>query len=141
MKERVNKELILRKIDDIEEELKKIKNIKDITIDEFLSDEDRVDALKFRLLKIIEASIGICSHVVVKLFGIIPESYSECFKILGDKKIIDKELSNKLVKMAKFRNLLIHMYYKVDDREVYKIIKENLSDIEMFVKEIEEKFL
>ncbi len=30
---------------------------------------------------------------------------------------------------------------KVDDREVYKIIKENLSDIEMFVKEIEEKFL
>ncbi|RLD13351.1 MAG: DUF86 domain-containing protein, partial [Caldiserica bacterium] len=34
-----------------------------------------------------------------------------------------------------------HMYYKVDDREVYKIIKENLSDIELFVKEIKEKFL
>ena len=30
---------------------------------------------------------------------------------------------------------------KVDDREVYKIIKENLSDVKMFVKEIKEKFL
>jgi len=30
---------------------------------------------------------------------------------------------------------------KVDDIGVYKIIKESLSDIELFVKEIKEKFL
>ncbi len=36
--------------------------------------------------------------------------------------------------MAKFRNLLIHLYTKIDDIEVYRILKENLGDVKIFIK-------
>lgn len=31
--------------------------------------------------------------------------------------------------MARFRNLLVHMYFKVDYGQVYRVIHENLGDL------------
>jgi uncharacterized protein YutE (UPF0331/DUF86 family) len=38
--------------------------------------------------------------------------------------------------MARFRNLLVHGYARVDNARVLEIIRENLDDIKAFVKEI-----
>jgi uncharacterized protein YutE (UPF0331/DUF86 family) len=34
--------------------------------------------------------------------------------------------------MARFRNLLVHMYWKIDYVEVHKIIREHLNDLRAF---------
>jgi uncharacterized protein YutE (UPF0331/DUF86 family) len=39
--------------------------------------------------------------------------------------------------MARFRNRLVHFYYRVDDKEVYDILKNNLLDFENFIESIE----
>ncbi len=132
----INKELIIKKIEEINSFLDLLENYKDLEMDKFLNDRNVVDATKFRLINIMEACMNICSHIVIKMFNKIPESYVDCFKILGEKGIIDKELSINLIKMAKFRNLLIHLYSKVDDSEIYKILKQNLVDIKKFMQEI-----
>ncbi len=132
----INKELIIKKIEEINSFLDLLENYKDLEMDKFLNDRNVVDATKFRLINIMEACMNICSHIVIKMFNKIPESYGDCFKILGEKGIIDKELSINLIKMAKFRNLLIHLYSKVDDSEIYKILKQNLVDIKKFMQEI-----
>lgn len=77
-------------------------------------------------------------NIVVKKYNIIPETYGDCFKILREKNLINENLANNLVNMVKFRNLLIHLYSKVNDSEVYKILKENLGDVKNFVKEVSE---
>lgn len=132
----INKELIIKKIEEINSFLDLLENYKDLEMDKFLNDRNVVDATKFRLINIMEACMNICSHIVIKMFNKIPESYVDCFKILGEKGIIDKELSINLIKMTKFRNLLIHLYSKVDDSEIYKILKQNLVDIKKFMQEI-----
>jgi len=132
----INKDLIIKKIEEINSFLDLLENYKDLEMDKFLNDRNVVDATKFRLINIMEACMNICSHIVIKMFNKIPESYGDCFKILGEKGIIDKELSINLIKMAKFRNLLIHLYSKVDDSEIYKILKQNLVDIKKFMQEI-----
>ncbi|GAG51554.1 unnamed protein product, partial [marine sediment metagenome] len=38
--------------------------------------------------------------------------------------------------MAGYRNRLVHFYHDVNDNELYLILKNNLSDMENFVKEI-----
>lgn len=48
--------------------------------------------------------------------------------------IIDEDFSNSLKKMAKFRNKLVHIYWEIDDKMVYDIIKNNINDIEKFMK-------
>lgn len=42
-------------------------------------------------------------------------------------------MAKNLVKIVKFRNLLIHLYSKVNYSEVYKILKENLRDVKNMV--------
>lgn len=133
----INKDLITKKLNEINEILDLLEPCKNLRLEEFLKNKELVDATKYRLINIIEACINICNHIVVKKFKIVPETYGDCFKILGDRKVIDKNLSLNLTKMAKFRNLLIHLYSKIDDREVYRILKENLIDIKNFIKEIE----
>lgn len=62
--------------------------------------------------------------------------YKEIAKALGNKGIITDKLAERLRLMAGYRNRLIHFYYEISDKELYLILKNNLLDIEGFVKEI-----
>ena len=61
---------------------------------------------------------------------------AECFEVLGENNLLDKELCQNLVKMARFRNLLIHKYWNIDEKKVYYFAKNNLSDFEKFIEAI-----
>jgi len=45
-------------------------------------------------------------------------------------------LAERLSDMARFRNILVHGYAKVDNLKVLEIVKEELKDIDDFVEEI-----
>ncbi|BER93300.1 DUF86 domain-containing protein [Atrimonas thermophila] len=45
-------------------------------------------------------------------WGIL-ESYVDTFVILGRKGVVPETLAQNLVNMARFRNLLVHFYWKV----------------------------
>lgn len=89
-----------------------------------------------RLIVAIDAAVSICNHIASRLSTKAPESYSKCFEILCDLKIISKALSKKLAAMARFRNLLVHLYWQVDDGKVYDFIKSEIKDIENYLEEI-----
>ncbi|HHY95018.1 MAG TPA: DUF86 domain-containing protein [Firmicutes bacterium] len=38
--------------------------------------------------------------------------------------------------MAKFRNLLVHKYGKIDDARVYEIIRSDLGDLEEYIAKV-----
>jgi len=60
---------------------------------------------------------------------------------LRDRGIISKELSKKLINMAKFRNLLVHLYWKVDDEKIYEILQSELADFDEFIEQIARRYL
>jgi len=68
----------------------------------------------------------------------VPEEYAECFAILGEAGIIPQELSQRLQKMARFRNVLVHLYWTVDYERLYDIVHDNLDDLRKFVQAIGE---
>ena len=47
-----------------------------------------------------------------------------------------RDLANKLVEMAKFRNLLVHMYEDVDNEKLFSILQNNIDDFQRFIKAI-----
>ncbi|MEM5828438.1 MAG: HepT-like ribonuclease domain-containing protein [Candidatus Aenigmatarchaeota archaeon] len=63
-----------------------------------------------------------------------PESYSDVFKVLEENKIISKKFSSKLQSMSSFRNILLHRYPFIDRNKLLEIAKEDVKDIEKFVK-------
>ncbi len=97
-----------------------------------LSSAADTDIMKYNLIIAIQAAIDICYHIVAKEGGRAPQGYGDCFKILGEREIISLPFAQKLGRMAKFRNLLVHLYGEVDDQRVYRIMREDLSDLEKF---------
>ncbi|MBU2440103.1 DUF86 domain-containing protein [bacterium] len=60
---------------------------------------------------------------------------------MRDRGIISKELSKKLINMAKFRNLLVHLYWKVNDEKIYEILQYELVDFDEFIEQIARRYL
>jgi uncharacterized protein YutE (UPF0331/DUF86 family) len=68
-----------------------------------------------------------------------PTTMSEAFDILNEERIISAKLTNELVKMVGFRNIITHDYEKIDYEVVCTVLQKGRRDIESFLKRIEEK--
>ena len=68
--------------------------------------------------------------------GRAPQDYADCFSILADLQAVDSDLVDRLKKMARFRNLIVHLYWQVDDRRVYQIIQSEVGDLDTFRQQI-----
>lgn len=79
---------------------------------EFLGDTKAVNSAKYLLIVCCEAAIDICSHLAARRGGRAPEDYADCFEVLREMKALDPDLSSRLARMARFRNLLVHLYWK-----------------------------
>lgn len=132
----LNQELIRTRCQEIEESLNRLEGIKVKPKEDFLKDQDAQDIACYRLLVAIEAALGLCYHVAAKRLRKVPGEYAECFANLADAGIISTDLSEKLQRMARFRNLLVHTYWKVDYATLYELIQHNLKDLRHFSKAI-----
>jgi uncharacterized protein YutE (UPF0331/DUF86 family) len=53
----------------------------------------------------------------------VPEEYACCFVALEQAGLIPGDLSCRLQQMARLRNLLVHVYWKIDYGQVYDILR------------------
>jgi len=132
----LNLDLIRDRFHDIEQSVQRLEHIQALPLDTFLADQDALDVACYRLLVAIEAALQICFHVSAQQLRRVPDEYAECFAILGEADILPPDLSHNLQQMARFRNLLVHLYWQIDYRRVYQIIQERLGDLRAFVRAI-----
>ncbi|MFH1950524.1 MAG: DUF86 domain-containing protein [Pseudomonadota bacterium] len=133
----LNIDKLYAKFRDIRDSVGRLRRFGDISLDEFLKDKDKQDIASFRLIVATEAAIDICLHVAAKVLREVPEEYAGCFQLLGDRDLIDRELSLRLAKMARFRNLLVHRYWEIDYTRMYQVITgPDLADLEEFILQI-----
>ena len=133
----LNVALLRMKIEKINESLERLKRIRNVSLPDFLNNQDLKDIACFRLLIVIEDALAVCFHISAKNLKRIPTEYGECFRILAHEGIVPKDLAERLSLMARFRNVLVHQYWDVDFKRVYAIIKEDLGHIEAFLESIE----
>jgi uncharacterized protein YutE (UPF0331/DUF86 family) len=76
----------------------------------------------------IETCVDIAGHLISDKELRVPTSYSDAFLSLKENRVLDEALFTRLKKMAKFRNVVVHHYDKVDAEIVVGILKRNLSD-------------
>ena len=67
-----------------------------------------------------------------------PTNYRESFLILAENSLISKNLAEKMKNWAGLRNLITHIYEKVDDSRIYDILQSDINDIMEFIKAIYE---
>ena len=132
----VDIEKIKQRITEIKENIEKIKKYSSLPKKEFWEDERNMLSIKYLLLESIEACGNICVHISAKKIFKASSSFSECFENLYKSKLIEKDLSDKLIKMARFRNILVHRYWQIKDQKILDYAKDSLGDFDHFLKVI-----
>jgi uncharacterized protein YutE (UPF0331/DUF86 family) len=102
----------------------------------FLAEARSVNAAKYLLIVAVEAALDICNHLAARRGARSPEDYADCMAIMAEIGVIDHELKARMMQMARFRNLLVHLYARVDDGQVHRVIRENLSDLERYLASV-----
>jgi len=128
----VDRTLIFRKISMLEEYLKQIAEYRSISIDQYTKDWKTQRVVERTLQMMVETCIDIAGHIISDMKFRIPTSYADSFSVLAEKGIVDNNLSQSLEKMAKFRNVVVHDYDRVDAEIVIGILRKNLDDFIKF---------
>jgi len=129
---KLNPDLIRARCTEIEESVSRLERLRDLPRARFLADQDTLDIACYRLLVAIEAALALCYHISANQLRRVPEEYAECFGMLRDASILPVELAGRLQQLARFRNLLVHMYWKIDYGQVFEVLHHNLEDLRAF---------
>jgi len=132
----VNNEILRQKIQFIEDNLSKLGYLKNLSYEEFAGDFRNFVTAKHLLQVSVEAMIDIANHIVSRRRWGIPEKSADSFRILREHGYFTKHEEDLFVTMIKFRNRVVHLYHKVNEEEVYRILQENLSDFKLFIKAV-----
>jgi uncharacterized protein YutE (UPF0331/DUF86 family) len=113
----------------IQENLEMLETLSHFSWDEFKAEFWYLQSATRLLQTSIEALADISRYVIRSLSLPPAQEYWKIPTVLSDAGYIDLKDAEVYVKMVRFRNLVVHHYYRVNPQEVYKIVTENLSDI------------
>ncbi|MHA1972322.1 MAG: type VII toxin-antitoxin system HepT family RNase toxin [Candidatus Hodarchaeales archaeon] len=129
-------DVILSRLKKLEEYLSILKGLSKREEEEIINDPLLLGSAERYLQTSIECVIDIGNHIVsAEKLGKV-ENYAEIFRILEKNKLIHSKLEKNLVNMVRFRNRLVHSYFSIDPKIIYKIIQEDLEDFQEFIKSI-----
>jgi len=120
----------------LRDSVRQLRELGEATRGLFVADARSVNSAKYLLIVATEAALDICNHLAARRGGRSPEDYADCMAIMAEIGVIDEDLKIRLMRMARFRNLLVHVYAPVDDGEVHRVIRENLGDLERYLASV-----
>jgi len=130
--ELVDKDIVLRKLSELETYHNQLQEFSGITIQDYRDDWKMQRIVERTLQIMIESCADIANHIVSDKGMRAPTSYADAFKVLLENHVIDAELFATMEKMAKFRNIVVHQYEAIDAEIVVGILRKHLQDFERF---------
>ena len=84
------------------------------------------------MLLSIQSALDIATDVIAEERLRKPFTYRETFEVLAGEGIIPKSLARDLSNLAGFRNVLVHIYWNLDLKQVYAILQHDLAALRTF---------
>jgi len=137
----VDREVLASKIGYIERNIERLESLGKIDEESFLDNDYLIGASKYYLQTCIEAMLDIAHHIIARKRYRPPKNYADSFRVLGEQGVLPEDRLAVFYQMARFRNRVVHLYYEVDNKEVYKILKTGIGDFKIFIKAVLKSFV
>lgn len=124
----VDKPLILRKLTELDEYLKQMGEFSSVTLEEYSRDWKVQRIVERTLQMMIETCADIANHIISDRGYRTPDNYGDTFRVLHENGVLKNNLFEIMLKMARFRNIVVHQYDKVDEAIVIGIMRNNLNN-------------
>jgi uncharacterized protein YutE (UPF0331/DUF86 family) len=83
-----------------------------------------------------ECCMDAAAHIISRMGFREPRDNKDMFQILSDNNILSEPVCSAMIKMSKFRNIVVHDYTRIDPEIVVGILRKNLTDFKKFAAEI-----
>lgn len=128
----IDKEKIESLFNELDKYLKELSELSSLPVSEYLDNSRNVYSGRYLLQIAVETCINIGNHIISRQELGVPKEYADTFRILQSNNIIPQQLLETLVLMTRFRNRVVHLYWDIDDKLVFEIIKNNYKDFTKF---------
>jgi uncharacterized protein YutE (UPF0331/DUF86 family) len=132
----VDKSLVLRKLSDLSDLYRQMLEYRGITTRRYAADWKCQRIVERTLQMMVEICLDVANHIISDKGYRRPVGYADHFTVLRENKILNARLTARMMQMAKFRNLIVHNYDKIDTEIVVGILKKNLTDFDSFKKAV-----
>jgi uncharacterized protein YutE (UPF0331/DUF86 family) len=102
----------------------------------FLADPAKIGGAKYYLQTSIAVCLDIGNHLIAAEHYRAPKDYRDIFTVLSENGILPNDFTVTLRRMAGLRNRLVHLYWEVDDEQIYDDLKNHLGDFDTYVQHI-----
>jgi len=132
----INKNMIKQRLMFMKEYLGHLERLSAMPREEFIG-TDYAAAAESYLRRILEAMFDIGRHIMAKSGSFeLAQEYKSIAKGLKDYKVVDEKLGDRMVKIAGYRNRMVHLYSLITDEEIYYIVTNELGDIHSFIRQV-----
>jgi len=121
---------VLDRLGRVEASLAEIRRLPLDSLESFQSDSRNVWTAESCLRRSLEALLDVGRHLVAKLAGIGVSEYEAVGRSLGENGVVDKAAADLLIKLAGYRNRMVHFYHEVTTAELFSICADDLQDVE-----------
>ena len=130
----VDKSLVLRKLSDPSDLCGRMIEYQGITARRYAADWKSQRIVERTLQMMVEMCLDVANHIISDKGYRRPVGYADPFTVLRENGILSARITARMEKMAKFRNLIVHNYDKIDAEIMVGIIKKSLLDFDAFKK-------
>jgi len=132
----IEKDVVLKRMEGIQTELTELVNLGKQDLATFSSGSGWKLA-QFHLHRALEGVFNISSHLLSRIPGATATQYKEIALKMGEFGFVPADFAQtRLTEMAKYRNRLVHFYAQVAAEELYKIIRDDLKDFDVFLQAV-----
>lgn len=128
----VDKDLLKSFLLQLEEKLALLKKTPVPSLAHLRKDPILQNAILHLLQTSVEICLDIANHLISDEGWRSPTSNRDTFQVLFERGLFPEALLKRCQNMAGFRNILVHMYEKVDLANVYAILTKHLDDFGRF---------
>ena len=104
--------------------------------DEFMANRHLRGSAKYHLLVAIESVLDLSNHLITQNKWRLPEDYADTFLVMAENGVLKRDEAEHLGEMARFRNRLVHQYWRIDDTIIWEILVNDRIEIVDYAKKI-----
>jgi uncharacterized protein YutE (UPF0331/DUF86 family) len=132
----LDREVIESKLRFLREYLNDLREYETISLSDYKTSKKDQRFVERTLHLACECCLDIAAHIISRVGLREPADNKDLFVILFENSIISESTHRALMKMAKFRNIIVHDYARIKPEVIIGIIEEDIEDFKQFAQQI-----
>jgi len=132
----VDMEVIESKLTFLREYIGDLKEYESISLQAYRKNKKDQRYVERTLHLACESCLDIAAHIISRRGLREPKDNKDLFLVLYENSIITEPVWDAMTKMAKFRNIIVHDYARIEPEVVVGILQKNVEDLKSFSREI-----